>query len=227
MLALAALVIVIATWAASVGPDPVFRGEGEGSRSEQSAPPDSADPLAAPEDDDDVERRGEEREPPGWLQVLGFLAQLGAALVFLYLLVRLVGLARRLWPGRRSRRESPEEIDFDVIESSEVVARAIVRDGPDQIALLQEGAPRNGIVECWHRFEVQARSAGLGRKPWETSSEFTLRLLDLVEADVEAVSTLAGLYREARFSDHDVEEVERRRALDALERIHRGLVVHQ
>ncbi len=221
-LVLAALVIGLATWAASVGPDPVFRADGSASEGGQSGTSDPADPLARPDSDDERDR-SEGETPPGWLRVLGFLAQLGAALVLLYLLVRLVTLLRGLWPGRRLRRDRPEQIDFDVIESPEAVARAIVRDGPDQIALLQDGAPRNGIVECWHRFEVQALSAGLGRKPWETSSEFTLRLLDLVEADVDAVSTLAGLYREARFSDHEVAEEERRRALTALERIHRGL----
>ena len=115
------------------------------------------------------------------------------------------------------------EVDFDVIESPGLVAGAIVRDAAEQTELLLVGSPRNAIVECWHRFEVQAHSAGLGRKSWETSSEFTVRLLELVAADAHAVATLSGLYREARFSDHEVGEQERSRALAALEQIHRGL----
>ena len=78
-------------------------------------------------------------------------------------------------------------------------------------------------MACWHRFEVQAESAGIGRAPWETSAEFTLRVLDLVSADERAVAELSVLYREARFSDHDLGEAARETAVDALERIHRGL----
>ncbi len=50
----------------------------------------------------------------------------------------------------------------------------------------------------------------VARQPWETSSEFTLRLLDRVSADDAAVSRLEGLYREARFSDHEIDESRRR-----------------
>jgi hypothetical protein len=58
---------------------------------------------------------------------------------------------------------------------------------------------------------------------WETSSEFTLRLLDLVAAEDRAVSRLAGLYREARFSEHPMTEAHRAAALEALAVIHAGL----
>jgi hypothetical protein len=53
------------------------------------------------------------------------------------------------------------------------VAEAVVADADLQLAMLLEGEPRNAIVACWHRFEVQASSIGLAREPWETSSEFT------------------------------------------------------
>ena len=46
------------------------------------------------------------------------------------------------------------------------------------------------------------------------SSEFTLRILDLVEADPRAVSALAALFREARFSEHEVTEDDRQPAID-------------
>jgi hypothetical protein len=78
------------------------------------------------------------------------------------------------------------------------------------------GEPRNAIVACWERFEEQAERVGLARKPWETSSEFTMRLLDVVSADPPAVSQLAVLYREARFSQHEITEANRQEALAAL-----------
>jgi hypothetical protein len=61
---------------------------------------------------------------------------------------------------------------------------------------------------------VQAEAAGIGREPWETSAEFTLRVLDLVSADERAVAELSVLYREARFSDHDLDEAARTAAVN-------------
>ena len=63
------------------------------------------------------------------------------------------------------------------------MAEQIGRDAAHQRGSCSAARPRNAIVECWHRFEQQAADAGLARHPWETSSEFTLRMLDLVEAD--------------------------------------------
>ena len=88
-----------------------------------------------------------------------------------------------------------------MLEGPRRLAEEIARDAAEQRRVLMEGSPRNAIVECWHRFEQQAAGAGLDRHPWETSSEFTLRMLDLVAADTGAVAELAVLYREARFSD--------------------------
>ncbi len=78
-------------------------------------------------------------------------------------------------------------------------------------------------MECWHRFEELAESSGVRRLPWETSSEFTIRLLDRVSADEGAVGELAELYRDARYSRHEVGEDSRDRATAALDRIHRSL----
>ena len=52
-----------------------------------------------------------------------------------------------------------------------------------------------------------------------------LRILDLAEADDGAVRRLAELYREARFSDHEVTEEHRSQALAALTGIRRSLGV--
>src|SRR5207253_2820783 len=75
--------------------------------------------------------------------------------------------------------------------------------------LLDTASPRNAVVACWHRFEAQAEAGGVGRHPWETSSEYTIRVLDLVDAHQPAVSRLAALYREARFSEHELTEQHR------------------
>ncbi len=66
-----------------------------------------------------------------------------------------------------------------------------------------------------------------GREPWETSSEFALRILDMVRADTSAVSALAELFREARFSEHEVTEADRSAAIDRLAQIHASLGRHR
>ena len=110
-----------------------------------------------------------------------------------------------------------------MIDAPTRLARALSEDQERQRALLEQGSPRNGIVQCWHRFEELAGEAGLGRKVWETPGEFALRLLTTVEADEDAAYRLTLLYREARFSHHELDESARDEALEALVTIHLGL----
>ena len=99
----------------------------------------------------------------------------------------------------------------------------IRKDADEQFELLLGGEPRNAIVACWDRFEEQAERVHASRKDWETSSEFTLRLLEAVSADAAAVSRLEALYREARFSEHEIDESRREAAVEALRAIHASL----
>jgi len=126
---------------------------------------------------------------------------------------------------RRRRPPRPEQVEFDVLDDAEPLAEEIRRDAADQLALLLFGTPRNAIVACWDRFEEQAERVRAARQPWETSSEFTLRLLDLVSADAAAVTRLESLYREARFSTHEIDESHRDSAVEALHAIHLSLAV--
>jgi hypothetical protein len=174
------------------------------------------------------EPRGEQpqrsdREPPAWLNALAVLVQVAALLGLAYVVFKVARWRpRRRRPPRIGVDPAPD-LDFEVLDAPERVAEAIGADASGQRAALLEGTPRNAIVACWHRFELQARSIGLAREPWETSSEFTLRLLDLVAAEPAAVAELAGLYREARFSDHELSEEARERASATLHRIHDSL----
>jgi Domain of unknown function (DUF4129) len=127
--------------------------------------------------------------------------------------------------ARRYREPPREVIDFDVLADPEPLVEEIRRDAAEQFELLLGGEPRNAIVAAWDRFEEQAERVGAARKPWETSSEFTLRLLDLVSAAPPAVSRLAALYREARFSEHEITEDRRQAAVEALRDIHASIGV--
>ena len=211
---------MLATWAASVGPREVVLGDGPPPRiplGESSSAPD----VEIPGKNEPVAPPVREEDPAAWVDVLVAAVKL---LLGLLALIALITAMRRIRsPKRASRTPSTDTtVDFEVLDPQRAV-QAMASDATAQWELLTSGTPRNGVVACWHRFEVQASSIGLAREPWETSSEFALRLLDLVDADPAAVRDLSALYREARYSDHEIDEASRERARAALDVIHRGL----
>ena len=214
-----ALLLVLVTWAATIGPQEVVSDTGS-PRTSFSIPPSSA--TAAPEKEGKPlpeSRRGRDV----LFKVITIVATLLAAIVMLALVLTVIPwLMTRDWRWRRSEPEPPE-VEFDALEAPSVLAEALVAGARGQRDALQTGTPRNAIVECWHRFEELAGASGVRRLPWETSSEFTIRLLDRLSADEAAVSELADLYRDARYSQHEVGEDSRQRATEALDRIHRSL----
>jgi hypothetical protein len=130
-----------------------------------------------------------------------------------------------LWRHRWRPPEKPDEEEFEVLPDVHEVSGAITRDAGLQLAAIQEGSPRNGIVRCWLRLEDIIADAGMPRAPWETSAEFTVRVLKALDVDPRAIGSLARLYREARFSDHRLDETSRAAARSALEQLHRDLEV--
>ncbi|CUR60232.1 conserved exported hypothetical protein [metagenome] len=230
VVAACALVAVTAS-AALVGPQRVFTGDGPGNRHTPSAsatwlPVDTSD-APRPPADGEVDR-------PAWvrllLTVLWATLQI-AALVGLIVVGALVGRRLQRAYQQHSRRERDPVAgveDHDSLDSVDAlgararVVAAMADDARTQARLLEEGEPRNAIVACWHRFEVQAERAGLGRRPSETASELALRMLADDDIDAVAVSRLLVLYREARFSGHEVDEDDRQAATEALQRIHAG-----
>jgi len=216
------LVALLVAWAALIGPGRVLEGEGPGRfalnpEANEATTFDPGEPL---EDLDDVEPR---RGSP-IISILAAGLVLAAALVLLAGV--LVGL-RQLWRLRPRARESAVEVPFEVVDAPARAADAIMADAAAQRSLLFEGSPRNAIVQCWHRFEAQAAGVGMPRRAWETSSEHAMRILELAEADPVAVSRLSGLFREARFSDHEVAEESRDLAIRALDDLHAGLARSQ
>ena len=155
--------------------------------------------------------------PRHGLSIVGVLVEILAVLVgaavlfaFVYYVVRLV----------RYRLERPREEAFEALPD---VADSVVDDAESQLAALAEGEPRNAIVACWLRLEETVSTAGLPRRPSETSAEFTARVLVRRAVDADAIQELARLYRVARFSTHALGEPERHRAVTALRRLHADL----
>ena len=78
---------------------------------------------------------------------------------------------------------------------------------------LETGEPRNAIVAAWLDLETSAAATGLPRLPAETSTEYTARVIGVWPVDSERLGDLAALYREARFSVHELGEAHRERAI--------------
>lgn len=220
----ALLVVALAAWAASIGPSGVLRGEGP---SPAGTPTLTESTTASGGYVTTDSTPAEPRRTPPWVRVFALLVDL-AVVVGLVLLAARYAVVPAVRSARRRRRarlrRTTERLEFPVLEPPAAVAREILADAATQRRLLAEGGtPRNAVVECWHRFETQAAAAGLARGAWETSSEYTMRVLDLVDAHQPAVTRLGELYREARFSEHELTEAHRRQALEALDAIHRTI----
>lgn len=243
------LFMVLVAWATLLGPDQVFTGPGPrpgpaSTRTESCVPlpvtthPDGTTTVKIP---DDVNERDyceppgasidqyrdlvEDNPPPFWLKVVVWVFLGGLLLGFVALVLWLLLEVLRQARARRALDGARTAVEFDVLDEALRVSEAISLDADEQDALLRAGEPRNAIVAAWHRFEVQGERAGVPRRSSETSSEFAIRVLDLVEADRLPVNALAELYREARFSDHPMTEEHRLRALTALAAIRQSLGV--
>jgi hypothetical protein len=184
----------------------------------------STPPASGP---DRTDRLPKGKPAYSWLPLLGLLIKLAVGAYLLVLIFRGLRKAIEAWQKRTRRAPRPVRIDFEVLDDPELVIEQIREDAVGQFELLLGGSPRNAIVACWDRFEEQAERVNASRRPWETASEFILRLLDAVKADDEAVQRLAALYQEARFSVHPVEEASRTAAIEALEAIHESLDIRR
>jgi len=200
--------VTLLTLAASQGSGDVLRG--------RPGPDLGHAPPSSPRTDAPIDFGGEGYGDPGPISsviqalIQAFVVLTLIAFVVLVLVV-VVQVARSIvWRGwHRRRREPIEDVEFEVVDVIDTLTDELVRQADTQRGVLEQGSPRNGIVACWNEFERAAARVGHARAEWQTSSEFTLEILDLVGADGGAVARLAAHYREARFSDHELTEADR------------------
>lgn len=161
-------------------------------------------------------------EPWPWLgtvfNVLGILL----LLVLAYAFVKLAVISRNPY-GRNWRWRLGDWGGRDFEALPEVAGRELDLDVEAARSALSVGAPRNAIVACWMRLEGDAATVGLERLDAETSAEYTERVVASSSVDPAPIGELAALYREARFSGHDLDDRHRERALSALGDVERGL----
>ena len=140
--------------------------------------------------------------------VLVTLVQIVLVLAALVVLVVLAQLVRSLL-RRRPHLELHEEPDFAI----PLVPTELLEEARDRLRDLESGEPRNAIVAAWLGLETSAAATGLPRLAAETSTEYTERVIGVWPVDSARLGDLAALYREARFSVHDLGESHRDRAI--------------
>lgn len=170
---------------------------------------DTEETQAAAEDTTEDAEETQAADPAQVWRVLGGIA--------LTLLLAVVVLAIRVI-RRRRRAALPES-------AREAPDRALLTDrrAARQARMVREGSPREAIIATWLDLERLVATAGVPRRPSETSSELVVRVLDDREVPAAALTDLAALFREARFSTHELTEALRERAAGDLDAVHAAL----
>jgi hypothetical protein len=150
---------------------------------------------------------------PFLIALVQIVLVLSAAIVLAVLIRVLIGL----W--RRPRITLHEDPAFEIPD----VPVELLRSAEQRVSMLRTGTPRNAIVAAWLDLETTVAATGLPRDPAETSTEFTERVIGTWDIDRLRLGDLAALYREARFSVHELDESHRERALRDLETLHADL----
>jgi hypothetical protein len=144
------------------------------------------------------------------LQIVGVLIIVGA----IALLISIRRSVRPRWTRRLARPH-----DGEIVPLPDVAENDVAVDIDAARAALAAGEPRNAIVACWMQLERDAAAAGLPRLDAETSAEYAERVVASSSVDPAPIGELAALYREARFSRHDLTDDHRAHAFAALNRV--------
>ena len=207
----AVVAMVVLVLAASSGPIDVWHVPTSGGSSASvvvTEPP----PTTAPQNLAPTSRR----DWPGWVgtllsvivAVLAAVAVVAALSTLRFLRLPLL----RMWSPLRRR-------PVDGAALPEIDEPGVTLDVDAARAALVGGTPRNAIVACWMQLERDATTAGLPRVPSETPTEYAERVIGASSVDPRPISELASLYREARFSRHEMADTHRVRAIAALDRV--------
>lgn len=209
MAALGAVTLLAVVWAAAAPrPPKVIPGLHADAILEQQAP---ANDVVGDSGDLRIKR-----VPGPWNQVSDGLA---SALGWVAIAVVVVGagfllyVTVRAWLAGRENRvpEADDATDLDL----EALAVAVAADTSDRLVALSAGTPAEGIIAAWSHLEATLHEAGVPLPRSRTSSEVSLDVLRRFSVDETTLRTLAGLYREARWSQHPLSEEDRARAAAA------------
>lgn len=156
---------------------------------------------------------------PGRTAATALVIALGLMLAAVVLRLRFSLRSRRPREGRAALGALLDPVEPELLDDGDTLADALA----EGIADLDAGTARNGIVAAWLRLEASAESDRFHRDPADTPAEFVAHVLASYDLDGDAIDRLAALYREARFSEHALGEVQRSEAAACLATLLRGL----
>ena len=139
------------------------------------------------------------------------------------LLITFLTAARSIRVCRR--RDAPAAAPDDSLGDARPEQASARLDAAAQAGLADlsdETDPRRAVIAAWLRLEAAA-AAGTVRRPAETPGELAERVLAEHAVSPVTLRRLVDLYREARYSSHEVDEHMRADARRALERLRREL----
>lgn len=209
--------LLVLVWATVAGPARIIGAPHVGFAPHRPPPP-TAPPSAPPSGKSLAQLRHDYQGA----HHLGWVGDLLAWTVLLLIALAVLAALAWLWRHRWHRPEPPLNVPVQVLPTADV-AEVLEEGAADRLAAIGRGSPRNAIVACWLLVEEAIAAAGLPRLPWETSTEFTVRVLHRMDIDPRSIGTLSRLYREARFSEHPLGEEAREAARSALRKLDEDL----
>lgn len=155
------------------------------------------------------------RHQPNWVIWFGIIVAVAPVLLALLLAPAMLYVpSGGLWFGRdRTKSAEPPEAEDEVTPPP--LADAVA----EGLRELDQGGPGEGVVACWVQLERAAADAGTHRAAPDTASELVGRLIDRHPVSSAPLLRLADLYREARYSRHELPESARAEARAALEQL--------
>lgn len=136
---------------------------------------------------------------PAWLTwTLAALVALAILLAFARVIRHLIRYLMRRAPlvnvvGTSADSGAPSEADAKIVMSGLASALQILNS---------ERNSSDAVVQAWQGLEDAAAAAGLKRRPAETASEFTVRILYRSRGSTEPITVLLSLYQRVRFGHH-------------------------
>jgi hypothetical protein len=147
-------------------------------------------------------------------------------LLWALLVLGVLALAFWIWrvlPRAAQKAQGSPELGADALGQPVEPSAPTVREGVTRAQHLLDTVadPTDAVLAAWVALERAAERSGVPRRPADTPTEFTSRVLSGTPADAAAVGTLLGLYHRARFSASGVGPAavaEARGCLDVLAR---------
>jgi hypothetical protein len=138
-------------------------------------------------------------------------AYLVVAVVLVLVAAGLALLAAGLLHRPAGRRRTPRAGGAD-LAAADAPATALPAAVDRALDAVEDPDAREAVVRAWLLLGRAAAESGTPPRAAETATEYALRLAGERGLPADAVTALAGLYREARFSTHEVRTEQRDRA---------------